>query len=400
MRHVTHHSLIRKYLQNNTAFTLVELLVVIAIIGMLIALLLPAVQAAREAGRRIQCTNKMKQLTLTVHSFHDIHDRFPASAYDQMATSRDLRRCGFFPLLLPHIEQQALYEAIMRTPAPGTPVEDQTPLARPEGNVALESLLCPSDSTGRARFRERDSDRWYLSFSNYRGCRGDLAGNDGDDYGLVTGAVQYNMPRSWLRANNFVGGFSIITSGTSNTIAFSESLIGSDSRGPGGTYKDMVATGIPAHYSEVPLNCLNIRGVSGEFLNHQQTTHPDPDHFLGRRIWDNVPGTTAFYSLLPPNSPNCASDYYHVWISATSNHTGGVNVSFLDGSVRFVNDAIETKNLNRRVMSALVNVDPDDPAFSPDNPPDYPVDPAGVGFSYGVWAELGAINSMETVALP
>jgi len=99
---------------NKRTFTLVELLVVIAIIGMLIALLLPAVQAAREAARRMQCSNNLKQLTLTVHSFHDVHNRFPASVFDPMAVNLKIRRCGPFPLLLPFMEQSALYNSVMR----------------------------------------------------------------------------------------------------------------------------------------------------------------------------------------------------------------------------------------------------------------------------------------------
>jgi prepilin-type N-terminal cleavage/methylation domain-containing protein len=84
-------------------FTLVELLVVIAIIGMLIALLLPAVQAAREAARRMQCSNHMKQLGLAVHTFHDAQSGIPPFAID-------IERQSTFTFLLPYIEQQTLYD--------------------------------------------------------------------------------------------------------------------------------------------------------------------------------------------------------------------------------------------------------------------------------------------------
>ena len=86
-----------------SAFTLVELLVVIAIIGMLIALLLPAVQAAREAARRMQCSNHMKQLGLAVHNFHDAQDGIPPFAIH-------MERQSTFTFLLPYIEQQPLYD--------------------------------------------------------------------------------------------------------------------------------------------------------------------------------------------------------------------------------------------------------------------------------------------------
>ena len=84
-------------------FTLVELLVVIAIIGMLIALLLPAVQAAREAARRMQCTNNLKQIALAVHNFHDVYNVLPPATISN-------GRASLFVLLFPFIEQQALYD--------------------------------------------------------------------------------------------------------------------------------------------------------------------------------------------------------------------------------------------------------------------------------------------------
>ena len=97
-------------------FPLVELLVVIAIIGILIALLLPAVQAAREAARRTQCTNHQKQLALAVHNFHDVREHFPNVNNNFWAVPPD--KIGWHawvswrPYLLPFIEQQALYEAL------------------------------------------------------------------------------------------------------------------------------------------------------------------------------------------------------------------------------------------------------------------------------------------------
>jgi hypothetical protein len=143
----------------------VELLVVIAIIAMLAAMLMPAIQAAREAARRMKCTNNLKQLMPTVHNFHDIHSRFPAAVLDEIITARRFNRCGFFPLLLPYMEQQSLYETIM---AVGTDpdVENPVPWFFSECNVQLDVLRCPSDgntpSTG------------YATITNYRACRGDL----------------------------------------------------------------------------------------------------------------------------------------------------------------------------------------------------------------------------------
>src|SRR5262245_23944515 len=93
-------------------FTLVELLVVIAIIGVLVALLLPAVQSAREAARRTQCTNQIKQFGLARHNFHDVNLAFPA-ARDQLPSSTNLATpfiASWVPRVLPFIEQQAMYD--------------------------------------------------------------------------------------------------------------------------------------------------------------------------------------------------------------------------------------------------------------------------------------------------
>src|SRR6476646_2441033 len=94
-------------------FTLVELLVVIAIIGVLVALLLPAVQAAREAARRMQCTNNLKQLGIALHNFHDSRQSFPA-ALDELITSpvtgSGAGTAAWTAHILPYIEQQAVYQ--------------------------------------------------------------------------------------------------------------------------------------------------------------------------------------------------------------------------------------------------------------------------------------------------
>jgi len=94
------------------AFTLVELLVVIAIIGMLIALLLPAVQAAREAARRMQCTNHLKQIGLAVHNYHSTSETLPPSTIGYLGTDEQ-GRASIFVLLLPYMERQALYNLVV-----------------------------------------------------------------------------------------------------------------------------------------------------------------------------------------------------------------------------------------------------------------------------------------------
>ncbi len=120
------------------AFTLVELLVVIAIIGILIALLLPAVQSAREAARRVQCSNNMKQLGLALHNYHFQHQSFPPGSTFQAGNKGSI-----LIRLLPYIEQQAVYDAYdFKQPTDDQTFADGTLIA----STVIATYLCPSDN--------------------------------------------------------------------------------------------------------------------------------------------------------------------------------------------------------------------------------------------------------------
>jgi prepilin-type N-terminal cleavage/methylation domain-containing protein len=123
-------------IRKRQAFTLVELLVVIAIIGVLIALLLPAVQAAREAARRTQCLNNLKQLGLAVHNFHDTHQRLPSSVRPTGLTP--LPRIAGMTFLLPFFEQGNLYDRYVQTSNWHHPENAEVV------NTRIPGLLCPS----------------------------------------------------------------------------------------------------------------------------------------------------------------------------------------------------------------------------------------------------------------
>ncbi len=125
---------------NRTAFTLVELLAVIAIIGILIALLLPAVQAAREAARRMQCKNHLKQLGLALHTHHDNHKRFPSGVVASGDNFRDGLHSGF-TLLLSYLEENNIYQAYDLE----TSWKSATNL--PLATNRLDVLLCPSSES-------------------------------------------------------------------------------------------------------------------------------------------------------------------------------------------------------------------------------------------------------------
>jgi prepilin-type processing-associated H-X9-DG protein len=365
-------------------------LVVIAIIGVLIALLLPAVQAAREAARRAQCSNNLRQMGLAIHNFHDVNKRFPASSFDPIAVNAGIAGCSANPLILPYLELDALYSELMipyKAGASGNAGISNL-VARPSAqNVKINSFICPSDGNSKINAGNSNSNSSVIS---YRGCRADLASHDTPTNitGQLNPSTQLALHRSWLRAGQSVGGFELVSDGTSNSVMFSEGIIYDGTGGtPGGSFKAKLATGVSAHYSSVPQNCLNLKGAGGKFASATQATLNDNQN-LGRRVWANNIQSVFFYTLLPPNSPSCHSDWHRAWVSASSNHSGGVNVSMLDASVRFINDNIHTANLSRNVT-----------AQTPDIPPAQPYDSAGT-FSYGLWSELGSINGGEAVTPP
>lgn len=138
------HSLPRpRFPRREFGFTLVELLVVIAIIGILVALLLPAIQAAREAARRSQCSNNLKQLGLGLHNYHDTHAWFPPGvlANGLNAGTTPPTNMSWMPMLLPFIEQSALHEQLL--PYMVTRASSNFPSELM--NSVIPPLMCPSD---------------------------------------------------------------------------------------------------------------------------------------------------------------------------------------------------------------------------------------------------------------
>ena len=139
-----------------TGFTLVELLVVIAIIGILVALLLPAVQAAREAARRAQCVNQMKQIGIACHNYHDINGAFPAGNFwgpTEGGVEDHAWQSWFIPFL-PQMERQALYDQIDFT-------QNMIRVSRASDNLAISKqiiveLLCPSDDFSGVELRTEE----------------------------------------------------------------------------------------------------------------------------------------------------------------------------------------------------------------------------------------------------
>jgi prepilin-type N-terminal cleavage/methylation domain-containing protein len=210
-----------------TAFTLVELLVVIAIIGVLVALLLPAVQAAREAARRTQCSNNLKQLGLALHNFHDTYNKLPVGTHDD-----DNRSFCWRTWILPYVEQTSLYNQMTQNglwvpPQMGGADNgvnvDSVPSSEVAGVSVLSNLaktklsffMCPSDV-----LPEKDNDGYYKA--NYCGNMGPVVGNI-TSCASAKGSIQDGV---LLMANDntltWTTSLAAMIDGTSNTIMAGE----------------------------------------------------------------------------------------------------------------------------------------------------------------------------------
>ncbi|MCR9119263.1 MAG: DUF1559 domain-containing protein, partial [bacterium] len=159
--------------KERSGFTLVELLVVIAIIGVLIALLLPAVQAAREAARRSSCSNKLKQIALATHNYHDVNRKFPYG-FSESDPGHPNRTC-WVQLMLPFMEQNNMYQQF--TAYTGTWIMDVPAVVR---DAQLDTLVCPSDGNSP-------------TFGGSGGLRSGAYGAQGNYVGLAgNGIMRYS----------------------------------------------------------------------------------------------------------------------------------------------------------------------------------------------------------------
>jgi len=237
-------------------FTLVELLVVIAIIGILVALLLPAVQAAREAARRMSCTNNIKQLALACHNYHDTYKRFPLNyASWSSRDPNDGRAQSWLIAVLPFMEQQPLYDKIdfnygvRNDPRNGGQgAGTNGPSNEWVAWQKMPAFICPSDGfsdgkmdLGRANYRNPRADNTW-GVNNYKGCAGSnwQWGNfivtptnaaTAPWYGTPYGSTGDGLDRGngiLFRNNNPasppVARIASVTDGTSNTFLIGEAI--------------------------------------------------------------------------------------------------------------------------------------------------------------------------------
>ncbi|WP_165071384.1 DUF1559 domain-containing protein [Paludisphaera rhizosphaerae] len=371
-------------MKRRPGFTLIELLVVIAIIAVLIALLLPAVQAAREAARRIQCTNNLKQIGLAMHNYHSSNETFPMGASKNCNSDpptacpgyADWRGWSALATALPFVEQQALYNAINFNFAE----EIHDAVSQPMNSTVVASVvrafMCPSDPYVGTQ-----------NINSYHVCSGTTSE-------WPTGPSNGNGNLQNADGNGSTGMFAVWISygirdamdGTSNTVLFSEALVG-DNKGnetnrgvgtssPGSKYRgNGVVTGtvVASQYVD------DFAGPATDMANFQagvdacraEWSNPASVKITSHRgyRWASVSEGCLFnmgqspndkMGLCRPQGNPSQSDNGAISLPASSMHSGGVNTLLVDGSVRFIKDSISRPTwwaLGSRSKGEIISAD-------------------------------------------
>lgn len=313
-------------------FTLVELLVVIAIIGILVALLLPAVQAAREAARRMQCQNNLKQIGLAFQNYHSTYNTFPPGYIARIPrniTSSEVGMWAWGTFILPFMEQGPLYDVLQ----PNKLLLQQS-AATPTGLAALQTPVatfrCPSDigpplntfdntlpgneisGNQYSRFITDGTNKIAIATSNYTACMG-----PGDSTTPAVEPTQYGPPLGIAFQNSDVR-MRDITDGTTNTFCVGERAW---------KFRNLIA-GAAVIYgiSASPLANIDQGGswnVKSAGVNVMSLTYDGPNY--------------------APGVPGSGGQRRHQARAFNSPHSGGVFFAFCDGSVQFISDTIDQR---------------------------------------------------------
>jgi len=355
-------------------FTLVELLAVIAIIGVLVALLLPAIQSAREAGRRVACTNHIRQLALALHGHVQANQTLPAGNMTGFisfnATTQTTGTWGMSPYvqLLPYLDERPLHDRMVVQPSP-----ESLPIA----NKERAQFRCPSDPEPPMDAISRKS----RPSSNY-------AFNAGDTYsGQNAGGQCRGL---FTQSRDVALRIAHVTDGLSNTLAISEIArprMSGQVQPPGMAACTTCdngaswATGNGRSASSTnnagnPNACFTSWRGNGFVEDGTIALLGGPRSPGACWNWGGSWNYWAFNTVLAPNGPTCASGGPHNGIlTARSWHVGGVNAALADGSVRFISENIDAGNRSGAQKTLISQ---------------------GVG-PYGLWGQLGCRGDRQPV---
>ncbi len=322
---------------SNRGFTLVELLVVIAIIGVLVALLLPAVQAARESSRRSHCTNNLRQMALAIMNYESSQQQFPyARKNDQWDAYT------WTQLILPFIEQQQVYDLYwdINDAAEWRPAGSPDERKRQARESLIPAWYCPSDAPVRGN--ELFSPNWGFWRGNYRGCTGstDMYGVPLDEVG-ISGPGSFEVARGQRflpnpnerRADPNAPGtvyvrIAQMTDGTSSTMLLSEGIVPTVDVWGG------------------PMGEIIYGNMGGSLFTGWLTPNAStPDSVIGPCPEDQgdieYPNETCFRISGHPGAGSAGGA--SAFAAARSRHPGGVNLAMADGSVNFASDDIDVR---------------------------------------------------------
>jgi len=277
--------------RSRSAFTLIELLVVIAIIAVLIGLLLPAVQKVRDSAARVQCQNNLHQIGLAMQGYHDANKKLPPG--------RDAGNFSTHVYLLPHIEKQDIQDLI--TPSAGAgPFSGPVPAANAAAaSAVVKVFLCPADPY------ENVPAGW--AGTNYRA-------NQGNDILFGAGNGPF-VPLKFVKLTEIVDG-------TSNTAAFSEHMKGDFSNAVSSPTDTFAPGTHPTTQDEALAQC---RAIDPNDLSFQRVSDVGAPWIRGYH------STTQYYHVAPPGDRSCMFPPGRISTTATSGHTGGVNLLLCDG---------------------------------------------------------------------
>jgi prepilin-type N-terminal cleavage/methylation domain-containing protein/prepilin-type processing-associated H-X9-DG protein len=358
-------------MRTRKGFTLIELLVVIAIIAVLIGLLLPAVQKVRAAAARMACSNNLHQIGLALHNYEGVYGRLPPASqvpwYDVTYGDQDAylqMQVPFGPnwavLLLPYIEQNALYNQAAVTAYPGVALPLGTTPAyasvnnrwRVVGSVVVKTYQCPADPANTLPYTDPASNPADPNLGWARGNYGVTATFQDYDHvawGRTKATTVLGVPilASPMMSANYGARFTEVSDGLSNTIMVAELRSGKTTLDPRGVW----ALGLP----------------SSSIVNAgRDATNPTPNNNLGDanasgkyKFGDELQFCTSKYANPTQGSVDGMGCYGNTLMTSgqsRSLHTGGVNVSMGDGSVRFLSNSIDQVTWCNLISKADGNV--------------------------------------------
>lgn len=329
-------------------FTLVELLVVIAIIGILIGMLLPAVQAVRGAARQMSCANKIRQIALAIHNYESAHQRFPENQIGPgLPNSTGGFNSGYYSWLvpiLPQLEQENLYDAFDQRISNGDGDSYKLSETHPNAFAAsrqVVTFLCSSDTPNRNNSIILGSaNPAPSSYAGNAGWPSYANGFSGERQtpGRFNGAISLvhpSVPVPW-HANEI--GMHSFPDGTSNTALLSERLIQSGNSAAGIMNGDTRLRSLHILERHEPLSEI-VEQMSSSHAHVFESAH------IGRS-WSSGSALVAptYMHVQTPNRSighyNTSMDEGDFVVAASSHHSGGVNLAMVDGSVSFVSDSV------------------------------------------------------------